>query len=150
MLRLSYVHFCTLLWFRPNGLIQPFSTGEVGSSQSGHDLHGGFARPVTKSSHLMPHSSPSRLGQQPVQRLNHGRSTAGRGSEWNHTKVQPSSSSSGVSHSPGNSLFSNGTSWGKSAYFPCHSKTVLLSFRLYFAVGFGWGKGWINRKRLRI
>ncbi|KAG5559097.1 hypothetical protein RHGRI_008870 [Rhododendron griersonianum] len=96
---------------RPNGLIQPFSTGEVGSSQSGHDLHGGFARPVTKSSHLMPHSSPSRLGQQPVQRLNHGRSTAGRGSEWNHTKVQPSSSSSGVSHSPGNSLFSNGTSW---------------------------------------
>ncbi|KAI8565314.1 hypothetical protein RHMOL_Rhmol03G0249300 [Rhododendron molle] len=96
---------------RPNGLIQPFSTGEVGSTQSGHDMHSGFARPVTKSSHLMPHSSPSRLGQQPVQRVNHGRSTAGRGSEWNHTKVQPSSSSSGVSHSPGNSLFSNGTSW---------------------------------------
>ncbi|XP_059667451.1 dual specificity protein kinase YAK1 homolog isoform X2 [Cornus florida] len=68
--------------------IQAFSRGEMGSP-AGYDLHGGYARPMTKSSHIMPHfsqNSPSRLGQHPIQRSNHGRSAAVRGNEWSHNK----------------------------------------------------------------
>ncbi|KAI8029501.1 hypothetical protein LOK49_LG01G01962 [Camellia lanceoleosa] len=111
---------------RPNGPIQAFSIGEVGSRHSGHDLHGGCAGPMSKPSHFMPHlpqSSPSRLGQQSVQRFNHGRSsTTVRGSEWNPVKVQPppSNLNSGAPLSPGNSLFSNATGapWGRRGNHP--------------------------------
>ncbi|CAL5368012.1 unnamed protein product [Camellia sinensis] len=111
---------------RPNGPSQAFSIGEVGSRHSGHDLHGGCAGPMSKPSHFMPHlpqSSPSRLGQQSVQRFNHGRSsTTVRGSEWNPVKVQPppSNFNSGAPLSPGNSLFSNatGASWGRRGNHP--------------------------------
>ena len=115
--RLRCVPFLHMMQFRTNGPIQqPFSSGEVGSPPSGHDLPSAYPRPMTKPLHFVPHfpqNSPSRLGQQPVQRFNPGRSTAVRGTDWNHSKVQPppSSSSSGVPHSPGNSLFSNGR-WG--------------------------------------
>ncbi|PSS11869.1 Serine/threonine-protein kinase yakA [Actinidia chinensis var. chinensis] len=108
---------------RTNGPIQqPFSSREVGSPPSGHDLPGAYPRPMTKPSHFVPHfpqNSPSRLGQQPVQRFNHGRSTAVRGTDWNHSNVQPppSSFSSGGPHSPGNSLFGNGP-WGRRGNHP--------------------------------
>ncbi|KAL6972265.1 dual specificity protein kinase yak1 [Sarracenia purpurea var. burkii] len=108
---------------RPYGPIQAFSHREVGSPSSGHDMPGAYARPMTKPLHFVTHfpqSSPSRFGQQPVQQFNHGRSMAVRGSEWNHIKVQPSPSSfnSGDPHSPGNSLFSNGTPWGPRGNHP--------------------------------
>lgn len=94
--------------------IQPFSHAEVGSPPT-HDPHAGYVRPMSKPSHFVPHisqNSPSRLGQQPIQRLNHGRSTAGRGSDWSQTKPSPPNFSSGGPRSPGNSSFSNGMSWG--------------------------------------
>uniref|UniRef100_A0A5B7A0F1 Putative ATP binding protein isoform 1 n=1 Tax=Davidia involucrata TaxID=16924 RepID=A0A5B7A0F1_DAVIN len=108
---------------RPNGPIQAYSRGEVGSPPSAHDLHGGYVRPMTKPSHLMPNfsqSSPSRLGQLPVQRFSYGRSTAVRGNEWNHIKVQPSPSSFNSSGplSPENSSFGNGTPWGRRSNHP--------------------------------
>lgn len=88
----------------------------MGGPPSTNEMHGGYVRMVSKPSHFMPHisqSSPSRLGQQP-QRYNHGRSISVRGSDWNHMKVQPPppSFNSGGPHSPGNSSFSNGMSWG--------------------------------------
>ncbi|KAL4325671.1 hypothetical protein GQ457_11G014500 [Hibiscus cannabinus] len=96
-----------------------FSNVEVGSPPSANDLHAGYPR----HSHFMPHTtqnSPSRLGQQTVQRLNHGRSTGGRGSEWNHMKVQlppPSFNSAGGQRSPASS---NGMPlpWGRRANHP--------------------------------
>ncbi|XWS64989.1 hypothetical protein CRYUN_Cryun05aG0052400 [Craigia yunnanensis] len=101
---------------RQNGPIG-FSHVEVGSPPSANDSHAGYPR------HFMPHmtqNSPSRLGQQTVQRFNHGRSTGARGSELNHMKVQlpPSSFNSGGPRSPGNSSFSNGMPWGRRANHP--------------------------------
>ncbi|XAR71537.1 Non-specific serine/threonine protein kinase [Bertholletia excelsa] len=118
---------------RPIAPTQVFSHGEVGSASSGRDLHVGNARPA-KHSHFMPHipqSSPSRLGHQPVQRFNHGRSISVRGSEWNHLKVQPSPSSftSGGPHSPGSSLFGNGTPWGRGANHPISNLSPTSSGR---------------------
>ncbi|KAK2977240.1 hypothetical protein RJ640_028445, partial [Escallonia rubra] len=97
---------------RPNGPVQAYSHGEVASLPSAPDSLGGYAHPMTKPSYFMPHlpqNSPSRLGQQPVHRFNHGRSTAIRGSEWNHVKLQAplSSFSSPGPGSPG----SSGTPW---------------------------------------
>ncbi|XP_021281683.1 dual specificity protein kinase YAK1 isoform X3 [Herrania umbratica] len=107
---------------RQNGPVG-FSHIEVGSPPSANDPHAGYPRFISKHSHFMPHmtqNSPSRLGQQPVQRFNHGRSTVARGSEWNHMKVQlpPSSFSSGGQRSPGNSSFSNGMPWGRRTSHP--------------------------------
>ncbi|CAK7333773.1 unnamed protein product [Dovyalis caffra] len=76
---------------RQNGPIHSFSHDDVGSPPSAHDLHVGYGRSMSKPSYFTPHvsqNSPSRLGQQPLQRFSHGR-PAGRGSEWNHIKVQP-------------------------------------------------------------
>jgi dual specificity protein kinase YAK1 len=103
--------------FRQNGRVQAFSHGEVGSPPSAHDTHPGYVRPISKPAHFMPHisqNSPSRLGHQPVQRFNYGRPNNVRVGEWNHTKVQPptSSFSSGGPLSPGSSSFSNGMTWG--------------------------------------
>ncbi|XP_062119633.1 dual specificity protein kinase YAK1 homolog isoform X1 [Humulus lupulus] len=103
---------------RQNGHVQSFPRLEVGSASS-------------KPSHLMPHNnsqtSPSRLGQQHQQhqRFNHGRPiNTGRGSDWNHAKVPPPSSSynpgaAGGSHS----TFSNGVgvSWGRRVNHPVSS-----------------------------
>ncbi|XP_022742355.1 uncharacterized protein LOC111293724 isoform X3 [Durio zibethinus] len=107
---------------RQNGPIG-FSHVEVGSPPSANDMHAGHPRFMSKHSQFMPHmtqNSPSRLGQQTVHRFNHGRSTGGRGSEWNHVKVQlpPSSLNSGGPRSPGNSSFSNGMPWGRRANHP--------------------------------
>ncbi|XP_039030188.1 dual specificity protein kinase YAK1 homolog isoform X1 [Hibiscus syriacus] len=100
-----------------------FSHVEVGSPPSTNNLHAGYTRHLSKHSHFMPHmtqNSPSRLGQQTVQRFNHGRSTGARDSEWNHMKVQlPASSFNyGGPRSPGNSTFSNGMPWGRRANHP--------------------------------
>lgn len=107
--------------FRKTGPVQAFPHVEVGSPPSAQDLHTGYARPSSKHSHFMPHSShnsPSRLGQQPVQRFNQGRSTNIRGYEWNPVKIQPPlpSYNSGGPRSPGSGSFSSGMSWGKYAF----------------------------------
>ncbi|XP_010275182.1 PREDICTED: dual specificity tyrosine-phosphorylation-regulated kinase 1B-like [Nelumbo nucifera] len=108
---------------RTNGPIQPYSHVEVGSPPSAHDMFAGYPRALSKpSSHPMSHFSlnyPSRLGQQTVQRFNHGHSMFARSGEWSHHKVQPPPNySMGGSHSPGNSTFSNGTNWGRRAGHP--------------------------------
>ncbi|KAK9050047.1 hypothetical protein SSX86_030984 [Deinandra increscens subsp. villosa] len=74
-----------------------------------------YAHPMMNSSHLTPHISqftPSRLGQQPVQRFSHGRSMGARGGEWNHVKVQVplSNFGSGGQRSPGSN---NNAPWGR-------------------------------------
>lgn len=96
---------------RPNGPVQGFSHGE-GSSQ---DM---YVHPMMTPSHLMPHFSqfsPSRLGQQPVQRFNHGRSMGIRGAEWNHVKQAPLSNfNSGGPRSPG----SSSAPWGRRGNHP--------------------------------
>ncbi|KAL2545638.1 hypothetical protein Fot_14871 [Forsythia ovata] len=102
---------------RPNGpSVQAFSLGEVGSTSGNHDLHGGYAHHMTKQSHFIPQNSPSRLGQLPIQRHGHGRSTGFRGSEWSHFNVQPPQSSynSGGPHSPRGS----GMQWGRRGNYP--------------------------------
>ncbi|XP_022969717.1 dual specificity protein kinase YAK1 homolog isoform X2 [Cucurbita maxima] len=80
---------------------------EMGSPPSGQDLYTGYGRPSSKHSHFMAHSShnsPSRLGQQPVERWKEGRSRkVGGGYEWNPVKIQPplAGYSSGGPGSPG-------------------------------------------------
>lgn len=96
--------------------IQPFLHAEVGSPPT-HDPHAGYVRSMSKPSHFVPHisqNSPSRLGQQPIQRLNYGRSTASRGNvgDWSQTKPSPPSFNSGGPRSPGSGSFGNGMSWG--------------------------------------
>lgn len=109
---------------RTNGPVQAFPHVEVGSPPSSHDLHSGFSRFMSKPPHFVPHfsqNSPSRLGQQPVQRYNHGSPPVNRGGEWNNIKVHPPPSgfNSGGPRSPGNSSFSNGgSSWGRRASHP--------------------------------
>ena len=105
--------------FRQNGPVQAFPQMEVGSPPSAHDPHSGYGRSMSKPSHFMPHisqNSPSRLGQQPVQRFSYVRPTNVRVGEWNHMKIQPppASFNSGGPRSPGNSSLSNGMSWGTS------------------------------------
>ncbi|GMJ11322.1 yeast YAK1-related gene 1 [Hibiscus trionum] len=107
---------------RQNGAVG-FSQAEVGSPPSANDLHAGYPHYSSKHSHFMPHTtqnSPSRLGQQTVQRLNHGRSSGAQGSEWNHMKVQlpPPSFNSGGQRSPASSASSNGMPWGRRANHP--------------------------------
>ncbi|KAB1205274.1 Serine/threonine-protein kinase ppk15 [Morella rubra] len=111
---------------RPNGPPQAFSHMEVGSPPSGHDPHPGYIPPMSKASHYVSHisqNSPSRLGQQPVQRFNYGRPPNSRAGEWNHMKVPPSFSNfnSGGPRSPGNSTYNNGMSWGRRANHPITS-----------------------------
>ncbi|XP_038699889.1 dual specificity protein kinase YAK1 homolog isoform X2 [Tripterygium wilfordii] len=75
--------------YRQNGPIQTFSHVEVGNPPSGHDQHAGYGRSMYKNSHFIPHvsqNSPSRFGQQPVQRLNQGNHSSVRGTELNHMK----------------------------------------------------------------
>ena len=122
-LGISYFSFSVFLYaifihyiFRKTGPVQAFPHVEVGSPPSAQDLHTGHARPSSEYSHFMPHSSynsPSRLGQQPVQRFNQGRSTNVRGYEWNAVRIQPPlpSYNSGGPRSPG-----SGMSWGKYAF----------------------------------
>lgn len=110
---LILILLCTIC-FRQSGPIQSFSHAEVGIRATGEPL-AGYVR-LSNPSHFMPHisqNSPSRLGQQ-SQRFNHGRPSNSRGNDWNHMKVQPPppNINSGGPHSPGNSSFSNGTSWG--------------------------------------
>ncbi|KAJ7982593.1 Kinase family protein [Quillaja saponaria] len=106
---------------RQNGPIQTSSSAEVGSPSSAYEMH---VHSMSKPSHYMPHissNSPSRLGQQPVQRFNHGRPI--RGGEWNHSMVQasPSSFNNGGPRSPGNNSFSNSMPWGRRINHPVTS-----------------------------
>lgn len=101
--------------FRPNGPAQAF-TNIMGSPAAHHDAQGGYIRSMSKPFHPMPNisqSSPSRFGQQSVQRLAHGRTS--RGGEWNQFKVQtpPSSFSSTAPRSPRSNSFTNNMTWGK-------------------------------------
>lgn len=101
---------------RPNGPIQAFSHAEAIGSASSPEA---YVHPMMTPSHLMPHFSqfsPSRLGQQPVQRFTHGRSMGIRGGEWNHVKVQAplSNFNSGGPRSPG----SNSAPWGRRGNHP--------------------------------
>ncbi|XP_038725253.1 dual specificity protein kinase YAK1 homolog isoform X3 [Tripterygium wilfordii] len=114
--------------YRQNGPIQTFSHVEVGRSMdlSTHNHDTGYGHSMSKHTQFMPHisqNSPSRFGQQPVQRFNQGRHSAVRGTEWNHMKVQlpPSSFHSGGQHSPGSNSFNNGISWGHRANHPATS-----------------------------
>lgn len=86
---------------------------------------------MMNSSHLMPHFSqlsPSRFGQQPVQRFSHGRSVGARGGEWNHVKAQaqaPLSNFSSVGpRSPGSN---NSAPWGTLTSLP-----IYIIFKLFF------------------
>lgn len=99
---------------RQNGPIQGFPHSETGGSASSSDV---YIQPMMNPSHLMPHFSPSRLGQQPVQRYSHGRSMGARGGDWNHVKVQAplSNFSSGGPRSPGSN---NSAPWGRRGNHP--------------------------------
>ncbi|KAK4433164.1 Dual specificity protein kinase YAK1 [Sesamum alatum] len=91
---------------RHDGPVQSFPPGEAGSSPAIH----GYAH-MTNQSYFMPHSaqsSPSRLGQQPVQRHNLGRSAPFRDGEWSHLNVQAPQYSGGL-RSPG----SKDIHWGR-------------------------------------
>ncbi|KAL0299839.1 UNVERIFIED_CONTAM: Dual specificity protein kinase YAK1 [Sesamum radiatum] len=91
---------------RHDGPVQSFSPGEAGSSPAIH----GYAH-MTNQSYFMPHSaqsSPSRLGQQPIQRHNLGRSAPFRDGEWSHLNVQAPQYSGGL-RSPG----SKDMHWGR-------------------------------------
>lgn len=90
---------------RTNGHLQGHSCMEASTRPSGPDLRAGYS--ISKPR--------SYLGQQPVPRFNPGRSTAVRGSEWNHMKLQPPTSNflSGGPRSPGNSSLGNGMPWGR-------------------------------------
>ncbi|GAB4833058.1 dual specificity protein kinase yak1 [Ancistrocladus abbreviatus] len=111
---------------RQNGPIQTFSQLEVGSPSSVYDLRVGYGRSLVKGSLLLPqlsHNSPSRLGQQPIQRFNHGRSSAIHVNEGSHINLQPNpfSFNSGGPHSPGSSSYNNGTPWERRANYPITS-----------------------------
>ncbi|PKI54580.1 hypothetical protein CRG98_025094 [Punica granatum] len=105
---------------RQLGPVQAYPHGEVGKLPS-HDQHSGHIRAMSKPSHFTPqypyNNSLSRLGQQPAQRFNHGRSTSstfGRGGDWHITLQAPNSSfGSEGPHSPGSGgSFINGMPWG--------------------------------------
>ncbi|GMH10726.1 hypothetical protein Nepgr_012567 [Nepenthes gracilis] len=109
---------------RPNGPIQTVSQAEAGSPPSVYDLNVGYGRSMSKASPYLPqHNSPSRLGQQPIQQFNHGRSLAIHVNEGPHIKLQPNpfSFNSGGPRSPGSSSFNNGTPWGRRANYPITS-----------------------------
>ncbi|XP_019054412.1 PREDICTED: probable serine/threonine-protein kinase yakA isoform X2 [Nelumbo nucifera] len=108
---------------RTNGPVRSYSHVEMGSPLSAHDMYAGYPRALSKPSHLMSHFSlnhPSRLGQQPAQRLNPGHSTFAHGTEWGHPKVQAPlpNCNTGTSNSPSNSTFTDGMNWGRRALHP--------------------------------
>ncbi|KAK6926220.1 Protein kinase domain [Dillenia turbinata] len=111
---------------RSNGSVQAYPNVDSGSPPSAYDSQPGYGRAISKPSFLMPsfpHNSPSRLGQQPVQRFSHGRYAPLHSNEWNHMKVQPPTSSfnSGGPRSPGSSSFGSCTSWGRRTNHPLTS-----------------------------
>ncbi|KAL1201056.1 putative dual specificity protein kinase YAK1 [Cardamine amara subsp. amara] len=97
---------------------QAFSQVEIGSPPS-NDPHARFGQHMP-GSQFTPHvsqNSPSRLGQQPPQRFNHGRPNAGRAMDRNHINAQlpPSNTNSGgQQRSPrSSSSYTNGVPWGR-------------------------------------
>lgn len=117
-----FISFCLwfhMMCFRQNGPGQAFAQMEVGSPPSAHDPLHGYVCPMSNPSNFVPNisqNSPSRLGQQPVQRFSFGRPPSIRVGDSNHVMVQPpfSSFNSGGMRSPGNSSFSSGMPWGTS------------------------------------
>ncbi|CAH8277152.1 unnamed protein product [Arabidopsis lyrata] len=100
--------------YAPN---QGFSQVETGSPPS-NDPHARFGQHIP-GSQFIPHvsqNSPSRLGQQPPQRFNHGRPNPGRSMDRNHINAQlpPSNTNSGgQQRSPRSSSYANGVPWGR-------------------------------------
>ncbi|KAL2921409.1 Dual specificity protein kinase YAK1-like protein [Bienertia sinuspersici] len=105
--------------WRPSGPIQGFSKSEASSPPSVYNnLPHGYGRSMPRTPVYMSQSSPtspSRLGQPPIYRTNHGRSSVIHGSEGIHTKPPHSSFSydPGTAHSYASSAFNNGTPWGR-------------------------------------
>lgn len=105
-----------VLWAnRTNGLVQVFSHPEC-SPPSVNDMYVGYALPISKPSHHMPHfsqKSPSRFCHQPVQWFNHMQSTSSH-CEHIRPKGQPSPLSCipASPHSRGTSTFASGIPWG--------------------------------------
>ncbi|XP_076946169.1 dual specificity protein kinase YAK1 homolog [Bidens hawaiensis] len=92
---------------RPNVPIQAFPNAETSPDVYVHPM-------MMNSSHLIPHFSPSRLGQPPVQR--YGRSMGStRGGEWNHFKAPLPNFNSGGPRSPGSN---NSAPWGRRGNHP--------------------------------
>ncbi|KAF9626746.1 hypothetical protein IFM89_038964 [Coptis chinensis] len=101
---------------RSNGSLHSGSHVEVGSPPSNHDMYSGYAHPMSKAPHFVPHfppNSPSRFAQPPVQRSNAGQPSFSR-SEWNYPKVQPPLPNRNAvgPRSPRSNTFTNGSSWG--------------------------------------
>ncbi|PIA57423.1 hypothetical protein AQUCO_00600268v1 [Aquilegia coerulea] len=108
---------------RTNGPHQASSHVKAGSPPSAHEMYAGYNRPMSKSSQSTPYfpqNSPSRFGQSPVQRSNPGQMAFPRSGEWSYPKVQPPlpNCNTGGPRSPGNSTFSNGSSWGRRGPHP--------------------------------
>ncbi|KAI4340804.1 hypothetical protein MLD38_025607 [Melastoma candidum] len=103
---------------RQRAPVQALSQSELGRGPS-QDLQSGRIHSKSKPSISMAqhYNSLSRLGQQPAQRLSHGRNVYGRASEWNQHKVQSPASSfgGGGQHSAGSSSFFNTMAWGQRA-----------------------------------
>uniref|UniRef100_A0A1J3JMH3 Serine/threonine-protein kinase ppk15 n=1 Tax=Noccaea caerulescens TaxID=107243 RepID=A0A1J3JMH3_NOCCA len=94
---------------------QPFSQADIGSPPS-NDHHARFSQ-LMPGSQFTPHvsqNSPSRLGQQPPLRFNHGRPNIGRAMDRNHINAQlpPSNTNSAGQRSPRSSSYTNGVPWG--------------------------------------
>ncbi|KAI3762331.1 hypothetical protein L1987_52758 [Smallanthus sonchifolius] len=110
--RFNHMSNSNLSTQRQNGPVEAFPHAESSP--------GVYVHPMMNSSHLMPHFSqfsPSRLGQQPVQRFSHGRSLGARGGEWNHVKAQAPflNFNSGGPRSPGSY---NTAPWGRRGNHP--------------------------------
>lgn len=104
--------------WRPNGPNQGLSKPELSSPLSAYSLPSGYGRSMSKTPLFVPQlspTSPSRLGQPPIQRANHGRSSVIHGNEGSHIKLQHSSFSYSPAnpHSAGGSSFNNSTPWGR-------------------------------------
>ncbi|KNA04206.1 hypothetical protein SOVF_201830 isoform A [Spinacia oleracea] len=104
------------LW-RPSGPIQGFAKPDMNSPPV-HNLPLGYGRSMPRTPQFISQLSPtslSRLGQPPIQRTNHGRSSGFHGNEGIHMKPQHSSYSydPGNSNSLGGNSFNNSTPWGQ-------------------------------------
>lgn len=105
-----------MVQFRPSGPIQGFAKPDMNSPPV-HNLPLGYGRSMPRTPQFISQLSPtslSRLGQPPIQRTNHGRSSGFHGNEGIHMKPQHSSYSydPGNSNSLGGNSFNNSTPWG--------------------------------------
>lgn len=103
---------------RPNVPGQGYSKPDMWSPHI-YNMPAGYGRSMPQTPMFLQQSSPtspSRLGQLPIQRSNQGRSAAIHGNEGTHMKLQPGSFgyNPGNPHSPrGSSSLNNGSPWGR-------------------------------------